>query len=306
MRKHEVATVCSSLLLLGALAGSAWAGDEPGEEDADPCAGDPCGGDPVSADVDAEGSAAMQAPDEAADGAADAGGKPPMILPKGKLAVNVAIGVNLSTDAVAKPIVIAPDVWYGVMPKLEVGVVHSNLGLTGFWFQGLPSGLCVTGTESGCAKFYDGPVGVLANFMIMEGNIDLAAHGGLVIGSLDPMLLSLKVGVMGRWMSGKIGVHFNPAIAIGITERDSNKEEIIVPVMVGYAVSPKLHAGVQTGIAGPLDGFGDAHIIPLGLGAMFAVNEKLSVAGSFNFINLAGTNGGADFRDISVFAMWHN
>ncbi len=237
----------------------------------------------------------------------DAGGKPPFILPKGKLAVAAAIGVNLSKEAVAKPIALAPDVWYGVMPKLEVGVAHSNMALSGFWFQGFGGGVCLGGTERGCAKLYNGPIGVLAHFSLMEGTLDLAADGGLVIDVLDPMTLSIKAGVRGRWMSGKIMVMFAPNISIGATKRDEgNKEAIFVPVTVGYMVSPKLHAGVQTGIYGPLDGFGDAYGIPVGVGAMFMVNDKLGVGGSFNFINLAGKGSSADFRDLTVFAMWHN
>lgn len=237
----------------------------------------------------------------------DAGGKPPMILAKGKLAVHVAVGINLSKEAVAKPIVIAPDLWYGVMPKLEVGLVHSNMGLTGWWSNGGRGSLCLGGTERGCGKLYNGPVGVLAHYSVMEGNIDLAADGGVVIAALDPeMLLGLKVGVMGRWMSGKIGVFFAPNIYIGLTKRDFNKEAISVPVTVGYMVSPKLHAGVQVGIAGPLSHFGDLYAIPLGVGAMFMVNPNLGVAGSFNFFNLAGKNSSADGRDLTLSVMWHN
>jgi len=254
------------------------------------------------------GGEATPAPEEGggeamAEGAA--GGKPPFILPKGKLAVHVALGVNMSKSAVAKPISVSPDIWYGVMPKLEVGLVHSNMGLSGFWFNTGQS-LCLGGLERGCFKLYNS-LGVLAHFSLMEGNLDLAADGGLIVRSLsDPMMLGLKAGVKGRWMSGKIMVMFAPNIYVGITERDFNKESISVPVTVGFAVSPKLHAGVQTGIAGPLDGFGDAYIVPVGVGAMFMVNDKLGVGGSFNFPNLAGKGSTADARDLTIFAMWHN
>ncbi len=256
---------------------------------------------------EAEAMPEESAPAEAADGA-DMGGKPPMILAKGKLAVNVPIGISLSTDAVAKPIAIAPDVWYGVAPKLEAGLAHSNMSITGFWFQGFGSGLCLTGEDNGCAELYNGPIGLLAHYTLMEGNLDLAADGGVLINTLDPMALGLKVGVMGRYISGKIAVHFQPNLTIGLTERDFNKEALYVPVTLGYMVSEKLHAGLQTGIYGPLDGFGDFFGIPLGVGAMFMVNESIGVAGSFNFIQLAGGSdaAGADFRDLTLAVMWHN
>ena len=279
-----------------------------GEEGGAPAEG---GGEATPAEGTPSGGEAM------AEG--DMGGKPPMLLAKGKLGVTAQVGVNLSKELVAKPIFIAPDVWYGVMPKLEVGVAHSTVGLNGWWspvgFGGGGAGLCVTGKDNGCAKFYNGPIGVLAHYLLMEGNIDLAADGGLVIRQLsDPMLMALKVGVKGRWMSGKIAVMFNPSVGIGLNKRSDagNKEILDVPVTVGYMVSPKLHAGIQTGITGfldpPVGGFGDFYSIPLGVGAMFAVNNNLSVAGSFMLTRVAGFEGpgAADGRFLSVFAMWHN
>jgi hypothetical protein len=283
--------------LTAALAGSAWAQDDGGEEGT------------TEGEAEGEGEAMPPPTPEEGPPAADAGmeGKPPMILPQGKLAVHVMLGVDLSTDLVAKPIAIAPDVWYGVMPKLEVGLVHSNMGLSGFWFQGLGGGVCVTGEENGCAKLYNGPIGLLAHYLLVEGGVDLAADAGVVIGSLDPSTLSLKLGVQGRWMSGKMAVYFSPNIEVGITKRDAgNKEGINIPVMLGYMLNDKLHAGVQTGIAGPLDGFGDAYIVPVGVGAHYMLSDAMGVTGSFNFWNLAGKNGGADFRDLTLGFMWHN
>jgi hypothetical protein len=72
-----------------------------------------------------------------------------------------------------------------------------------------------------------------------------------------------------------------------------------------YAIDAKLHAGVQTGIFGLLDGFGDNYAIPVNLGAMYMVDEKLSVGGTFGFHNLAGNNGDADGRGISIVGSYN-
>ncbi|MBK7076774.1 MAG: hypothetical protein IPH44_31220 [Myxococcales bacterium] len=238
------------------------------------------------------------------------GEAPPMILPKGKLRVDVSLNVNLSKDLVAKPINITPDVWYGVAPKLEVGLAHSSYALTGFW--GLDStggGLCITGEENGCAKFYDGPVGVLAHYALVEGDLTVAADGGVVIGSLDPFELSLKAGVRGVKAMDKLMIGFAPFIALGLTERDAgNKEVIGVPVDVNYMVNEKIGAGVQVGIFGPLDGFGDAFIVPLSLAGMYQVNESITAGASFTLLRVAGGADGnaTDGRGLSVFASWHN
>jgi|JI10StandDraft_1071094.scaffolds.fasta_scaffold05872_13 hypothetical protein len=238
-----------------------------------------------------------------------------MITPKGKLRVDVSIGVNLSKELVAKPITITPDVWYGAAPKLEVGIAHSGYGLTGFWgMESLGGGLCLTGEENGCGKFYDGPVGVLARYALVEGDLTVAADGGLVISSLDPMTMSLKAGVRGAKMMDKLMIGFAPFISLGLTERDAgNKEEIGIPVDVNYMVNDKLGVGVQTGVYGPLDGFGDSFVLPVSLAGMYQVNESITAGASFTLHRVTGGTpegvdgpGAADFRGLSVFASWHN
>lgn len=238
-----------------------------------------------------------------------------MILPKGKLKVDFSVNVNLSKELVGKPISITPDVWYGVAPKLEVGLAHSSYGLTGFWgTDALGGGVCVTGEENGCAKFYNGPVGVLAHYALVEGDLTVAADGGLVIGSLDPFELSLKAGVRGVKAMDKLMIGFAPFIAVGLTERDAgNKEYLGVPVDVNYMVNEKLGVGVQTGIHGPLDGFGDSFFVPVSLAAMYGVNENITAGAAFTLLRVTGGSpdgvdgpGAADFRGLSVFASWHN
>jgi hypothetical protein len=236
---------------------------------------------------------------------------PPMIAPKGKIRVDVSIGVNLSKELVAKPITITPDVFYGVSDKLEVGVAHSGYALVGFWgAESLGGGLCLAGTDGGCGKVYDGPLGLLGRFVLMEGSIDLAADGGVVIGPFDPMTLSLKAGVRGRKMMGKMMIGVAPNISLGLTERDGgNKEYLAVPVDVNFMVNDKLGVGVQTGIHGPLDGFGDAFFVPVSLGAMFQINPSLTAGGAFVLHRVAGGAdgpGAADLRGLSVFASWRN
>ena len=83
-------------------------------DDADmdnPCGdANPCGDDAMSDDGGGEEEAAM---------GDDAAGHHSMVTATGKIKINAAVGVNLSADAVADPIALAPDVVYGVMDKLD-------------------------------------------------------------------------------------------------------------------------------------------------------------------------------------------
>ncbi|MFN2169452.1 MAG: hypothetical protein ACK2U9_24740, partial [Anaerolineae bacterium] len=207
---------------------------------------------------------------------------------------------NLSADMVAKPFSIAPDIWYGVSPKLTVGLVHSGYGATGF-YGGAGKGLCLAGEDNGCAEVYDN-VGVEAKFLVLgDGPLSLAANGGIHVLSLsDPMFLDLKVGVIGNYNMNKLNIGFAPNIFIGLTERDFNKEALAVPVYVMFQANPKLGAGVQTGISGPLDGFGDFYRIPVTIFAKYAVNPKICAGLAFSFDNLAGKDGSADYRSLNL------
>ncbi len=265
------------------------------------------GGD-ADATADADGDADATPADEGAASettAADGGGHHGLVVAKGKIVVGGSVGINVSTDAVAKPISINPDVTYGVAPKIDVGIYTSPTGITGFW-NGIGGGLCISGADNGCAKAFNGPVAVLANYSLGEGKLSLAANGGLIIDAIDPMTMSLKAGIRGHYkLNDKMGIMFAPAIDIGLTERDFNKEILMIPVAFGYAVSSKLHAGIQTGLFAPLDGIGDFYMIPVNLGGMFALSEKLSLFGSLGFTNLLGKGSSADGRVINIGGVFH-
>jgi hypothetical protein len=248
--------------------------------------------------------------DMGGDMAADAGGGGMgPVLAKGKFMISLSLQVSLLESAIAKPFSIQPDVAYGVMPKLDVGAYHSSYGITGFWGS-LGGGICVSGTDGGCAKAYNGPIGILAKYLLTDnGKMAIAADAGLVIRSTDPFALGAKVGVRGHYMAGKLMIGFAPNIQIGITKRDEvGKESIHVPVDVMFAATPKVFVGLQTGIQGPLDGFGDGYSVPVSIGAMFMATPNISAGASFNLLRVAGFEGpgAADLRSISVFASYHN
>jgi hypothetical protein len=241
-----------------------------------------------------------------------------LTLGKGKIAIGgETVTINMSADAVGKPIAIAPSIWYGVSDKLTVGVTHDG-GSTKFTprpglslqaisilgvsvLAGKAGGICLTGDmDGGCPKVYDN-VSLDALFSVKAGKFSLAAHPALDIGSFDPFLLSLRVGAVGTYAaSDKITVAFDPRIKIGITERDFNKESLDIPVWLWYHVNEKMGVAVNTGIAGPLDGFGDAFVVPVGLNVSYKANEKLDVGGDFSFVNLAGKNSSADYRALGI------
>lgn len=317
MRKIVLAGLLIASPSVALAQGDGEAAPAEGEAAADPAAGG--GGE---ATVGTEGATTEGA--AAVEGGAMMG-NPTMPAAKGKITIAGSTAViNMSADAVAKPVAFAPAVYYGVSEKLNIGVTHDGGSLPITPRPGLRlislsipnpldptmtiaitgaagAGICITGEENGCGKVYDN-IGADVVFGLAEGKNTLSAHGGLDVNSFDPMLLSLRAGVVGHFAaSDKLAVVYDPRISIGLTERDGgNKEQIDVPVWLWFGVNDKIKAYAHTGIRGPLDGFGDAFVVPVGVGGNFGVNDKMTVGADFHFLNLAGKNSSADGRALGV------
>jgi hypothetical protein len=297
MTNRSVRFAISSALGL-ALAGSgvALAQDPPPAEGTAP----PAGGETAPPPAGEAGSAAPAAP-------AAAGGGPSVTLRQGGFSIDGDLVVSLSSGAVGKPIQIVPNFYYGISDQLSVGLAH-NPGAEIFQTQG--RGLCLTGDTGGCAKVYNNlSLDSLFSFS-RSSTMDIAFHGGLDFISLsDPTALSLRLGVKGKTMVGPMILVFDPSISIGLTERDINKESISLPVRLGFMATPELNLGLSIGLFGllnpPIGGFGDFYFVPLGVGGTYAVNSTLDVRAQFTLDRLiAGSNGGADARTLSVGAAW--
>jgi opacity protein-like surface antigen len=242
-------------------------------------------------------------------------GAPPLTLYKGKLLIaGETVNFNLSTDAVAKPISLAPSVWYGVSDKLTLGLTHdfgttpltprpvfrtasvTVLGVTTTYAAG--TGICLTGEDNGCPKVYDN-LGVDALYGMKQERLSVAVHPALDIASFDPFALDLRLGVLGRYLvNNKLAIVFDPRLQFGITERDSgNKEAIDIPVWAWYEINDKIAAYLGTGLNGRFEKFGDNYSIPLLIGANYKVSYKLTAGLDFGFLRL---NDGADARALGL------
>jgi len=260
------------------------------EPAADP-AGDPAMAEPAAA----EPAAAMAAP----AGYPDEYALRPLNVSAGMLEVTVPVVVNLSKEMVGKPINVPLMVRYGVTEELELSLSHST-------------GLCLTGKDNGCAKVYnDVMIGASYSFM-KDSELELAALVGLDIWHLsDPMMMAADVGVALKYNTGAIGIKAAPQVEIGLNKRDAGnvKQVIGLPVEVAFQASPELAPFLQTGIAGPTDGFADSYIVPLGIGANYLLSHGLDLGAIFTLPMVAtGMSGNKAFdsRTLTIYAAWRN
>ncbi len=224
-----------------------------------------------------------------------------MTLPKGMLLVQAFVEVNLSADVAFKPVSLAPDIWYGVLDKLSVGLLHSANGASGM-YGGVGSSLCLTGEDNGCDGVYHN-LGLNARYNLLDHSLPLAIDGGVFINDFDPFFLNLKLGVVGKWQ-GPIAVIFNPNITVGITERDAGNEEVLtVPVAAMYDITDSIGVGLQTGVVVPFVDAGNLWRIPLTLGGRFVLTNAVWVEAAFTLPALVGGDFNATGFDGRVFTL---
>ena len=200
-------------------------------------------------------------------------------LGEGKIAVWAALQVGLSDGATGDPLSVEPDVWYGVNNKLTAGVVTSGHAVGGFW-GGAGNGLCV---GDGCLdKTFDNVGAEVLYGLKADSSFVFALDVGFHALAIDGLTLAGKVGGKGFWRSGQISVGFAPSVLIGVTDRAANKERLNLPVDLSYMLSQSLYVGVQTGISTPFEGAGDAYVVPVALGGLLMLSEKLMVTAAFS------------------------
>jgi hypothetical protein len=103
-------------------------------------------------------------------------------------------------------------------------------------------------------------------------------------------------------------------VLVAITERgdvdgDSggNLDKVQLPVNLSFVVTPAVRIGVQSGITGSVQHFGDDYTVPVALGALVMFGEHVLAAASFSLDRVSGATpegvdgpGAADLRSASL------
>jgi hypothetical protein len=130
-----------------------------------------------------------------------------------------------------------------------------------------------------------------------------AVDGGLFVNDFDPFALALKIGVSGRHrISDKLAIELQPNLFIGLTERDTNKERLAIPVTAAFGLIPKLTAYAQLAFLTPFESAGDLWLLGASIGARYRVSDHLDLGLAFSLPALVGgpDGTGADARSITL------
>lgn len=226
------------------------------------------------------------------------------MLDEGQLAVDVTLEVNLAHNFWAEPLSLAPDVWWGVTPKLTVGLVHSNASVDRF---APGSSLCLR-TDDGalyCDALYRGS-GIDARYLAVDGDIAIAPRMRVLLRDVDPFKPAITLGALAKWQRGRMAVTVDPYLQLGLANTGvGNRAQIWIPVQL--AVQPTcrwqiaLHTGWNSEVATVTK---DGWHIPIALGVQARATTEIDLGATLGFASLLGPQNTPKQRVLFVTMGW--
>ncbi len=215
----------------------------------------------------------------------------PLTLPAGMLELrgNTA-RINLSSDRIAEPISLAPDLYFGVTGELTAMIRHDV-------------GICLTGEETGCPEVYDDfELGALYSIVEPTPATEIALLAAFDADSLSEGSFSAQAGGRFQWNSRSTQVELEGVVDVGLSDRDAGNGDEVRFEVEGFVQLGNFVPVVETGLRLPFDDTGDNLAVPLGFGAFFTVSRSLDVGARIHFPEILGGDAaaGGDARELRV------
>jgi hypothetical protein len=227
----------------------------------------------------------------------------PLVLEPGQLHAQLVTEVNLASNETGQPTSLAPDVWYGVLPRLTVGLIHSDPSVDRI---GPGASLCVRTHFLDCDHFYRGS-GIDVLWSALEGPFSVAPRARVLLRNIDPALPAITLGAALRWNHGPWEITGDPYLRLGIANTDrGNRAALVLPVVFGFEPVYRLMLELATGWNSDLAVITDGWHVPVALGVRGAVTRQIEVGAQFGFTSLLGPQNTPKERVLFVTIGWRS
>ena len=158
----------------------------------------------------------------------------PLVLEPGTVDARLTMAINVQPRLISEPTALSPDAWWGVLPRLTVGLIHSDASLDQIATSG---SFCIKTSTSTCAQRYKGS-GIDVRYSALEGQFALAPRLRAVIRDTDPFKPAVTLGALLRWTRGRFALTGDPYLRVPLANAPlGNRFAINLPVW--FAVQPK-------------------------------------------------------------------
>lgn len=205
-----------------------------------------------------------------------------MVLRDDQIHAVLTTEIELAPRQFAKPWSLAPDVWFGVTPRLTLGLIHSNASVSRI---GRGASFCFEHTLNGCQRTYRN-AGLDVRYALSDDStVATAAHVRLLLRDVDPAWKpALTLGVLARFSHGRIALTSDPYVRVGLANTDlGNRTALFVPVVFSLNLVERVALSVHTGYDSDLAVWYDGFHIPLALSTRGRITDtvELGVLGGF-------------------------
>jgi hypothetical protein len=219
----------------------------------------------------------------------------PLVLARGQLEAQLVLDLNLAPGYFGKSTSLAPDVWFGALPELTVGLIHSQPSVDRF----APGAtFCIVHQDVGCQSTYHGS-GVDARYSVLDGDVAVAPRLRVLVRELDPVKPAVTLGALVRWTRGRFAIIGDPYLQLGLANTDrGNRHALFLPVT--FAVQPlaRWELSLRTGFHSDLAVIRDGYHIPIALATRVAAQRDphVDVGVMLAFASLLGPQNTAKER----------
>jgi hypothetical protein len=225
----------------------------------------------------------------------------PLVLDDGEVAIDLVTEVSLEKEHLADPVSIAPDLWWGVLPQLTIGLIHSDASVDQI---GAGATLCVRHSDLFCGKTYRGS-GLDVRWSALAGDFAIAPRIRAEIRDLDPLLPAVTVGALVRWSHGAFAITSDPYLRLGLeNQARGNRSALFVPVWLSEQLGYRVELAVHTGFDSELDVIRDGYHIPMALIARVKLSAHFDIGVEGGFSTLIGAQNDSSFRAILFTLGW--
>lgn len=226
----------------------------------------------------------------------------PLVLEPGAIDVRLTLAINLQQRAIAEPIALSPDAWWGVLPRLTIGLIHSDASLDQIATSG---SLCVRLSTSTCAHLYKGS-GIDVRYGAREGQFALAPRLRAVIRDADPFKPAVTLGALLRWTHGRFAITGDPYLRVPLANAPlGNRFAIHLPVWLAIQPAIGWRIALRSGFASDLVVLRDGSHVPFALEVATRATDHVDLGVEGGWAGLLGPQRDVRHATITLAAGWH-
>ena len=215
--------------------------------------------------------------------------------PTGAVDAELVTEIDLAPGHVAHPISLAPDVWWGALPRWTIGLVHSGPSVDRF----VPgASLCLASSDVlACDHVYRGG-GLDARYQALPW---LAPRVRVLLRDIDPLKPAVALGALVQARRGRLAIAFDPYLQLGLANTDRGNDHAVVLPVRGSVDLGATRAWLDTGWNAPVSAWRDGSPVPIGVGVQQALAPQLAVGTELAFPTLLGPQNTPKERVLFLF-----